>query len=683
MPKPLWPLTLLLFGCDPGEDEEVDDEDPVFELVDADDDGFLEDEDCDDNNPEVYPGAEELCNGLDDDCDEEIDEESVDRETFYADADGDGFGDANAPILACAQPPDAVTDATDCDDRNALVLPGGAELCDGLDNDCDATVDANVVPRDFATIQQAIDGVADGGEVCVAPGSYSESFDLDGRQLAMSGAPGAILDLSSGSFPRLPIQDAATDVHIRGFEVSGLNGLDPSADGVLLEQSAGSVTLSELRFVNNLMDNRNGNRTYTKRMLRLIGGTLVLKNLEVEDLNVVMVPDPGSEGSSVRAAGFIGIEAGDLTVDTLTVEGLLVTGHPDYVCEVVGPVLIGTGGSIQVRDLIVLAPNIDLNCLSSTVTGGTFAVRDVTIDIDGIAVVGGKQVARGAERADNLYALLLASATGPMRNVELSGMELVAEGPRRAWAASLVSVNDHRGGAISDVFVHNNRLEAAESLDSQIFDGVLGINGDGVTASRIDVRGNTLVSGGSLALGACVKFGSTGAGITVRNLVVAGNTAEAKSLLWGCVNTFGSSVRVENADIVGNSLVAASLRGVVYSGSSTVDLRNLQVVENTVSATTVEGSVWHNTSGSPTWVYNNVHNNQGSDSPFFGVDDPTGMNGNLSEAPGYVDQTGNNPMAWDLALTAGAPGKDAGDPAITDVDSTTSDMGAYGGPDAW
>jgi len=58
--------------------------------------------------------------------------------TYFADKDGDGHGDPNAPVTACLQPADAVTTNDDCDDVNAERHPGAAEICDALDNDCDA-----------------------------------------------------------------------------------------------------------------------------------------------------------------------------------------------------------------------------------------------------------------------------------------------------------------------------------------------------------------------------------------------------------------------------------------------------------------------------------------------------------------------------------------------------------------
>ena len=97
--------------------------------------------DCDDAVAEIRPFAPELCNGLDDDCDSLIDDGATDPGVYFADADGDGWGDAAAPQLACGQPAGTASQAGDCDDAQAASFPGNPELCDGLDNNCDTRVD--------------------------------------------------------------------------------------------------------------------------------------------------------------------------------------------------------------------------------------------------------------------------------------------------------------------------------------------------------------------------------------------------------------------------------------------------------------------------------------------------------------------------------------------------------------
>ena len=88
---------------------------------DEDADGFYSYEDCDDSNDLIYPGAPEICDGEDNNCDGDIDEGVL--TTFYVDADEDGFGDAAVSELACTAPMGYVTNDADCDDTDANEFP--------------------------------------------------------------------------------------------------------------------------------------------------------------------------------------------------------------------------------------------------------------------------------------------------------------------------------------------------------------------------------------------------------------------------------------------------------------------------------------------------------------------------------------------------------------------------------
>ena len=135
-------LPLLLLACR-ADSKPLDTAGADPETVDSDGDGHAADQDCDDDDAAVHPGADELCNGVDDDCDEEVDEGLL--STVYTDADGDGHGDADTEAEVCTPAADQVALGDDCDDGDPGVFPDAEELCDGADNDCDGDVDEDGV----------------------------------------------------------------------------------------------------------------------------------------------------------------------------------------------------------------------------------------------------------------------------------------------------------------------------------------------------------------------------------------------------------------------------------------------------------------------------------------------------------------------------------------------------------
>lgn len=157
--------------------------------------GYVADNtDCDDTNAAVHPGAAEVVNGIDDNCNGQIDENSL--STFYADADGDTYGDPNSSIQAATAPAGYVSDNTDCDDTNAAVHPGATEICNGIDDNCNGLTD-NADPgiTGQSTWYADTDGDGFGNPAvsqlsCIQPNAYvSDNTDCDDSNPAVH--PGA------------------------------------------------------------------------------------------------------------------------------------------------------------------------------------------------------------------------------------------------------------------------------------------------------------------------------------------------------------------------------------------------------------------------------------------------------------------------------------------------------------
>jgi len=96
--------------------------------------------DCNDSDPAIRPGSYDGCDGKDNDCDGQVDQN--DAFYWYRDADGDGFGDIDDKKLACIQPVGYVSNwPYDCDDTNPNIHPNATEACNGIDDNCDTYVD--------------------------------------------------------------------------------------------------------------------------------------------------------------------------------------------------------------------------------------------------------------------------------------------------------------------------------------------------------------------------------------------------------------------------------------------------------------------------------------------------------------------------------------------------------------
>ena len=99
--------------------------------------------DCDDDDAAIHPGVDEACDGIDNNCNGEVDEGLVRLKVWYFDGDGDGFGAQYPAQHACGKPGEAwVSVAGDCNDADALVHPDATEVCNGnVDDNCDGLAD--------------------------------------------------------------------------------------------------------------------------------------------------------------------------------------------------------------------------------------------------------------------------------------------------------------------------------------------------------------------------------------------------------------------------------------------------------------------------------------------------------------------------------------------------------------
>ena len=107
-----WGCLLVMIGCDNPDKDYTYQEENVASDIDPDQDGYFGDEDCDETSPAIHNGASEICDGIDNNCDGEIDEGVL--ITYYFDADGDDFGDSQRTEQGCFPIDGYVRNGNDC-----------------------------------------------------------------------------------------------------------------------------------------------------------------------------------------------------------------------------------------------------------------------------------------------------------------------------------------------------------------------------------------------------------------------------------------------------------------------------------------------------------------------------------------------------------------------------------------
>ncbi len=191
---------------------------------DLDGDGYFNCEECDDADPAIHPGAVELCDGVDNDCDG-----AANAPGGEADADGDGY-------LGCEE----------CDDSRPSVYPGALELCDGLDNDCNGLADADAAGEVDADGDGSLSCAdCDDNDFAVSPDRFERCDGVDNDCNGVADAPGGEEDADGDGFLACEDCDDA-DADSFPFAPERCDGADNDCNGVADYDGPGSEVDEDL-----------------------------------------------------------------------------------------------------------------------------------------------------------------------------------------------------------------------------------------------------------------------------------------------------------------------------------------------------------------------------------------------------------------------------------------------------
>jgi predicted outer membrane repeat protein len=462
---------LLALGACTGERTDTVPEDCAerWGWVDADGDGYGNPEqpvcgpkgvdnadDCDDTAATVHAYAPELCGGIDEDCDGQVDEDAGPL-IVYFDADGDGHGTATDPLSleGCEIPEGYALLGDDCDDMDVFRSPSAAELCDGLDNRCDpdwklSNEDGHVTYLDVAgqpfdltsAFATGDPGQPDqvelpGGTLLVCPGTYFVNLTVSEPGPVSIVGRGSLHTVLDGAGGR--IIEASTDLFVEDLALVG--GDAHGGDGGAILQQGGSLYLSNAELRNN-QAGRGGAVAHmpgpqSPGDLDLFSVSFLSNHAEEGGGGLYV------EGGGLVTASVSRFESNDAAGDG---GGIAVHGASSVLLEQTvfsWNIAVGMGGGMAL-DLIgpILYSGGSLSENAATgLGGGAFLASPSLVQVDGVVVtdnlagdVGGGMAVFGGTTVDLLNVTLLQN-TAPfdggalyLVGETLSLTEVVAEG---------------------------------------------------------------------------------------------------------------------------------------------------------------------------------------------------------------------------------------------------------------
>ena len=612
-------------------------------------DGYVaDDSDCDDTDGDVHPGATEVCNEVDDDCDGTTDgDNAAGATTWYEDTDNDGQGDPDTGTLACTGSNDQVDNADDCDDTDATVYLGAVELCDGLDNDCDNSVPATETDDDGDGYFGCADDCDDSSDV-IFPGAPElcdgEDNDCDGSLLADEN-----VDVDGdGAYACADCNDGD------GGIAAGLRVPD---DYLLIQDAIDAAADQDVICLDP--------GTYVET-LDFLGKAIHVIGMEGPSSTVI---DGNNAGPVVK---FDSGEGGDSVLEGVWLQD--------------GGGLGGHGGGVYIDGASPLLVDVHISYNSITGNGGGIYVFNGDPQLDRVQITD-----CSAQFGAGIY---LEESEAVMDEVLILDVAADQQGGGIFMDASFPIIEDLTIGSATaqtaggGIFAEDSPVILQYAEINQCSTGG-GIGGGGVYLLRSDAQLNNVV------VADCEAVAMQGGGLVamnsspvMSNVVFARNTATTAG---GGVYFVGSNGWFDAVKVLGNEATGSG--GGLYLDGGTHSLYNMVIHGNSggiyatgnATMTMANCSITSNLMGMDGGVYcsgctlSAASNNAFANAPanYTGVDDPTDADGNLAELPLYLSTASGDPLAWDLHLAPTSPLVNAG--ALTDPDGSASDIGAYGG----
>jgi len=566
--------------------------------------------------------------------------------------DAGALPDAEEPLgTAVDADGDGVDDRTDCDDDNPDAFPGGREVCDGVDNDCDGAIDELYVrvPGDAETLEDAVDLADDGATLCVRPGIYTPDrmMDLTERYLSFESAGG----------------DNPFDVHMG------------KVDGPLFELSTGTVAFRHMRI--------GGDSPSTgAAFLAATGGLVVFRDVSLKDAMLhaasLTLFDRGAlswEGGEVRGNTW------DATGAETPLRGGVVqansASHVRFADVVFSENLVRAASTTEGLDV----GGVFLRAATTPLELWNVAFEDNAVTLEGhgtalfsgmvLAVVGWLDASAVRFERNEVFVSATAAAAeglltlrgGPHELLDLHFSDNLTH-VRGSWSAMARGMVDCVGcdAEITDMVASRNEVRA-DGPSGQVQGAVVRAQGR-VSLRHLDARDNLAVAedvrGGVVDLQLSGNPSFFGSSVIAGNEVESEVDREAGALHVDCGNASGE---LDHLTVVGNRATNLARGGGVQTSrceGHALSFHHTLVAENRglSSLSTCTGCAF-------------FPNNHGA--YFQDTEDV--------EHGFMTPRLDGDSLDWNLRLAGDSIHRDVSSGFCTDVDGTACDRGAYGGQD--